>query len=80
MAKKLEFEKEKLKGNCGTVRYEAPELINNHYYSFEIDVWSLGITIFHLFTGLYPFDGKNKEEIIEKIKLGKYSFPNGYDI
>jgi len=80
VAKKLEFEKQKIRGNSGTNSYKAPELISNEYYSFEVDVWSLGITIYRLFFGTTPFFSKNKEEILEKIKLGKYSFPKDCDI
>ena len=80
VAKQLEFEKEKIKGNSGTASYKAPELVSNEYYSFEVDVWSLGITIFSLFFGSSPFVGKTKEEIYEKIKFGKYSFPKECDI
>ena len=75
VAKKLEFEYDKIKGNSGTNSYKAPELIKNEYYSFEIDVWSLGITLYRLLVGFTPFQGKTKEEITEKIKIGNYSFP-----
>ena len=80
LAKKLEFEYDKIKGIAGTSMYKAPELIKNEYYSFEVDVWSLGITIYRLLIGTTPFIGKTKEETASKIKLGKYSFPNDCEI
>ena len=80
VAKILEFEEDKIKGNSGTAQYKAPELVKNEYYSFEVDVWSLGILLYRLLLGTYPFNGKSKEDIVENIKSGKYSFPNDCDI
>ena len=76
LAKKLKFKAEKIKGISGTTTYMAPELVKNEDYSFEVDVWSLGATIYKLLLGKNPFRGKNKEDTREQIKLGKYSFPN----
>lgn len=39
----------------GTIMYMAPERISGAYYSFVSDIWSLGITLFSLATGGYPF-------------------------
>lgn len=80
LARKFKSEKDKTKGVSGTPNYMAPELVKNEYYSFEIDVWSLGIMIYRLFTGIYPFKGNTQEEKHEKIKLGEYSFPNDCEI
>ena len=44
---------------CGTLNYIAPELLKNQ--SFQpgpADVWALGILLFKLITGEYPFKGK----------------------
>ena len=80
LSRQLKSKLDAIKGNSGTNSYKAPELIKNEFYSFEVDVWSLGITIYRLFTGSTPFKGKNKEETLEKILLGSYSFPNNCDI
>ena len=80
LSKKLEFKSDKIIGISGTTNYMAPELIKKERYSFEVDVWSLGITIYRLFVGKSPFASKNKDEAREKIKIGKYSFPNDCDI
>lgn len=80
LSQKLELKSDKIKGISGTNNYMAPELIKNEYYSFEVDVWSLGITLYRLFVGRGPFNSKNKEETREKIKIGKYFFPNDCDI
>ena len=76
----LKSKENKINGCFGTPNYIAPEIIKQEYYSFEIDVWSLGATIFFLFTGFAPFQSKDKNETFEKIKSGKFSFPNDCEI
>lgn len=34
-------------------------------YTFERDIWSIGIILYVLFTRKYPFEGSNLEEIYE---------------
>jgi len=53
---------------CGTYSYMAPEIFekNKKGYSFEVDIWSVGIIMYQLLTGKLIFDG-NKEEIPNKI-------------
>ena len=64
----------------GTPNYMSPELLKQEYYSFEVDVWSLGVTIFFLFTGFTPFKSNETNVTYEKIKAGKFSFPNDCEI
>lgn len=62
--------------NCGTTKFKAPEVIREGGYSFEVDIWSLGIIIYRLFLGVYPFDHKETKQIEKKILLYKYKFPS----
>uniref|UniRef100_K3W7N3 mitogen-activated protein kinase kinase n=1 Tax=Globisporangium ultimum (strain ATCC 200006 / CBS 805.95 / DAOM BR144) TaxID=431595 RepID=K3W7N3_GLOUD len=39
----------------GTMMYMAPERITGKSYSYVSDVWSLGVSLFALATGAYPF-------------------------
>jgi len=39
---------------CGTPLYMAPEVILENHYSFEVDVWSLGILAYELSMGFAP--------------------------
>lgn len=40
---------------CGTRDYQAPEVIKGSYGGSKSDVWSLGVTLFILMTGNFPF-------------------------
>lgn len=39
----------------GTIGYMAPERIQGHHYTITSDVWSFGVTMMELATGLFPF-------------------------
>ncbi|CAD8116912.1 unnamed protein product [Paramecium sonneborni] len=50
-------------------QYMSPEAIKfPEFYTFERDVWSIGIILFQMLTGEVPFKGKNKDEILDNIK------------
>lgn len=66
-------------GVVGTARYIAPEILHNKDYNESIDVWGLGIVLFILLTGEYPFDGKKKETIFIRIKNNDIKYGN-YDL
>ena len=50
--------------------YLPPEFFVKKEYSNAGDIWSLGVTFCHLITLEFPFEGNNKDEIIENIKKG----------
>ncbi len=50
---------------CGSVYFMAPEVVLKTPYSFEVDIWSLGVTIFTILSGRYPFPGKCNLEVVE---------------
>ena len=74
---KIVSKEEKLTEGFGTLYYAAPELIQNLPYNLEIDVWSLGVIIYYMFTGRYPFGGKSEDEIEEKILEENVEFKDG---
>ena len=63
--------KETLKTVNGTSYYIAPEVLKKNYDE-RCDVWSIGVMLFILLSGKPPFDGKNDNEITDKVKKGVY--------
>ena len=53
--------------NTGTLRYMAPEVLLGCDYNETVDCWALGVLMYYLFYGMYPFESGYKSEIIHKI-------------
>lgn len=60
---------------CGTPRYISPEIITYTGWDYLSDVWSLGIGIFRLHFGTYPFNGDSDSKLYRNILKGKLVFP-----
>ena len=75
--------------DIGTANYMDPMILEEHVnkekidilrpYSQEVDIWSLGCLCYELYMGellfknKYKDKNKNKEAILEQIKIGKYN-------
>tara|TARA_Y100000389_G_scaffold44041_1_gene38772 strand:- start:1920 stop:2867 length:948 start_codon:yes stop_codon:yes gene_type:complete len=46
----------KMSGCVGTLRYMAPEVINNKDYDLKIDIYSLSLIFWFIYTGLLPYE------------------------
>ena len=68
----LNKNEEKLDLICENSKYTAPEIYDNNY-SFEVDIWSLGVIIYTLLIGKTPF------EDTENIKYD-FDFPFNVEI
>lgn len=64
----------KLHFKAGSPHYVAPEVLEGEYDE-KCDIWSAGVILYNLASGLQPFDGKTEAEIYEKIKQGNVCFP-----
>ncbi len=58
---------------CGSIFYIAPEVWFNHYNEM-CDIWSIGVIVFALLTGRFPFDDEQTEKIENKICYKKFKF------
>lgn len=54
---------------AGTPYFISPEVLKGRYGK-ECDMWSLGVLLFLLLSGDFPFDGPNRAEVFEKISKG----------
>lgn len=70
VSKTLNNTLEKAKTFVGTAYYLPPEIIDDKKYSYEADIWSLGVSFYQLMTFKMPFDGETVPAIIKKIALG----------
>ncbi|XP_049588349.1 myosin light chain kinase family member 4 isoform X2 [Syngnathus scovelli] len=66
--------REKLKVNFGTPEFLAPEVINYEFVSFPTDMWSLGVIMYMLLSGLSPFLGDDDNETLNNILACQWNF------
>jgi calcium-dependent protein kinase len=52
--------------SVGTPFYMAPEIIDGNY-SYKTDIWSVGVILYVLMTGRFPFYGATHDDVFEKI-------------
>jgi serine/threonine protein kinase len=62
---------------CGTPAYAAPEIVQDKKYSgVAVDTWSLGVLLYLMLTGKYPFQPcPTREHMFKKICAGEYDVP-----
>lgn len=67
---------EKVADGFGTLSFVAPEVLVRKPYNKEVDIWSIGITLYYILTGTLPFDNSedNEEVIAKKIVFSKLEF------
>uniref|UniRef100_A0A2M4BIM8 Serine/threonine-protein kinase STK11 n=1 Tax=Anopheles marajoara TaxID=58244 RepID=A0A2M4BIM8_9DIPT len=53
----------------GSPAFQPPEIANGHevFSGFKVDIWSTGVTLYNITTGLYPFEGDNIYKLLENI-------------
>ena len=62
-----------IKNTMGTYIFFAPEMFqrfkskNNHVRGEKIDIWALGVTLYYIVKGFYPFTADSTMEIQEKV-------------
>ena len=66
---------EKLNNTVGTAYFIAPETIKGEYDE-KCDVWSIGVILYYILSGKFPFTGNSNFEIFEKIQKSEPVFKN----
>ncbi|XP_037283272.2 pre-mRNA processing factor 4 kinase isoform X2 [Rhipicephalus microplus] len=56
--------------------YRAPEIVLGLGYDFGIDMWSVGCTLYELYTGKIMFPGKSNNQMLKFCMDLKGKFPN----
>lgn len=55
------------KTSCGTLEYLSPEIVEKRGHNTSVDIWSLGILLYEMFTGVTPFSDGNNEQVLMNI-------------
>ena len=70
---------------CGSAHYIAPEIIRardrHEHYGFPADIYALGVTLYVMTSGVFPFDGGTEStgeamsaQLFKSILAGDWSF------
>ncbi|KAG8429795.1 hypothetical protein GDO86_019187 [Hymenochirus boettgeri] len=61
---------------CGSPPYAAPEVFQGKEYEGPpLDVWSLGIVLYVLLCGTFPFDAPNLPTLRQRVLEGRFRIP-----
>ena len=61
---------------CGSPHYSAPEIFaQREYVGTEADVWSLGVLLYTILCGQFPFQAQSMEALGKKVMRGKWDRP-----
>jgi serine/threonine protein kinase len=65
-----------LRTSCGSPHYASPEIVKGERYSGAgSDIWSCGVILYALLTSRLPFDDPNVNNVLRKVRDGKFSIP-----
>jgi serine/threonine protein kinase len=66
---------------CGTLAYAPPEILRiGSYVPQKVDIWSLGILLYAMASGKFPFPTANDKRLKELICEGKLIYPRRMDL
>ncbi|XP_069491773.1 serine/threonine-protein kinase SIK1 [Ambystoma mexicanum] len=61
---------------CGSPPYAAPEVFEGKEYEGpHLDIWSLGVVLYVLVCGSFPFDGPNLPTLRQRVLEGRFRIP-----
>ncbi|EGW12566.1 Serine/threonine-protein kinase MARK2 [Cricetulus griseus] len=66
-----------LKEGCGSLNYMAPEILaRKRYDGLAVDMWSLGVLLYALVTGYFPYEETTYDGMYRLIINTKYPIPD----
>lgn len=63
-----------LNDRIGTLKFTAPEIILGAKYNKQVDNWSLGIIMYLLYAGVFPFEDISEEKTVARIAYQELEF------
>ena len=71
LARKTRSARQVFSTQCGTPSYVAPEILLGKPYSPAVDVWSMGVILYTLLIGSFPFAHDDQQSLFRLICSGK---------
>ncbi|KAG8512383.1 Serine/threonine-protein kinase MARK2 [Galemys pyrenaicus] len=72
----VQWSNEKISPFCGSPEYAAPESYHlRSHHGPTVDIWSLGVILYHMVTGSLPFVGGNFWKLRRRIISGSFHMP-----
>ncbi|VDK77926.1 unnamed protein product [Litomosoides sigmodontis] len=72
---------EKSKTFCGSRAYLAPEIIRAQPYDgYQSDIWSAGVVLYVMITGMMPYDDRNVQKMLERQLQHRIIYPQATKI
>lgn len=63
------------KTSCGTLEYLSPEIVERRSHDTSVDIWSLGILLYEMFTSVTPFSDGTNEQVLQNISKSLLRVP-----
>ena len=80
LQKREDKDQERTSTLVGLPFYWAPEMMSPNGYDFMVDLWALGVCLYELVTGIFPFGNQEDDtyELMEKVRKAKLEFPEHF--
>ncbi|RUS69361.1 hypothetical protein EGW08_022876 [Elysia chlorotica] len=77
LGKHLSSEADRLRDQRGSPAYISPDVLSGKpYHGKPCDMWALGVVLFTMLYGQFPFYDCMPQELFRKIKAAEYTIPN----
>ncbi|XP_069866244.1 sperm motility kinase Z-like [Dipodomys merriami] len=65
-----------LKGVCGALIFRPPEMfLHKMFDGYKVDIWNLGVLLYMMTTGKFPFEGSKLVDIRIQVLEARYTSP-----